>query len=189
MQLAAVMRNDNKVKLDVASVKLGIGDLAKYKIAHLTGTTKLVLREEQRKELKTFVDGGGTLIVDAAGGASVFADSAESELKQIFGDAAVKGLATPLPKTHELFTGEQWKVDEIRYRTFARQALVGKATDPRIHGITTDAGRIGVFYSREDLSAGLVGEAVDGIIGYDPHVAAQLMRSMILYADNAAVLK
>ena len=43
----------------------------------------------------------------------------------------------------------------------------------------------GVFYSREDLTAGLVGEQVDGIVGYDPvPQAAQMMANIILYADG-----
>ena len=184
-QLAAIMQNNFQVHLDINAVKLGTGDLAKYKIAHWTGTTKLLLNDAQRKELKAFVDNGGTLIIDSAGGSSVFATAVETELKQIFGKAADKGLAAPLPKSHALFTDPQWKVDEIRYRSFAT-ALIGNQTNPRICGIATDAGRIGVFYSREDLSAGLVGEPVDGVLGYDQGVAAQLMRSMILYADSSA---
>jgi hypothetical protein len=184
--LAAIMQNGDKAHLDVHAVKLGTGDLAKYKIAHWTGTTKVQLKDEQRKELKTFVDNGGTLIVDSAGGSTAFADSAQTELEQAFGGAAAaRQLATPLPRSHAVFSDPQWKVDEIRYRSFAKP-LIGKLSEPRLCGIQTEAGRIGVFYSREDLSAGLVGEQVDGVLGYDPDVAAQLMRSMILYADNAA---
>jgi len=182
--LAAIMQNENQVRLDVNAVKLGTGDLAKYKLAHLTGTTRLVLNAEQRKELKTFVEAGGTLIVDSAGGSAAFADAAEAELKQIFGDAAANALAAPLPKTHPLFSDPQFKSEEIHYRSFARQRLVGNQNDPRLRGIAIGGDRIGVFYSREDLSAGLVGQPVDGIIGYDPRTAAALMRNMILYAER-----
>lgn len=184
-RLAAIMQNDHRIHLDIVSIKLGSGQLAKYKIADLTGTTRLVLSDDQRKEIKGFVDNGGTLIVDAAGGSSVFADGAEAELKQIFGAAATRGLASPLPRSHAVFSDPQWKVDEIHFRAFARQALVGKTTEPR-SAILTDAQRVGVFYSREDLSAGLVGEQVDGIFGYSPQTAAQMMESMILYSDGAA---
>ena len=76
-QLTGIMLNENRVRLEVAPVKLGGGDLAKYKIAHLTGTTKLLLKDAQHKELKAFVEGGGTLIIDSAGGSSVFAESVE----------------------------------------------------------------------------------------------------------------
>jgi hypothetical protein len=184
-RFAAVMHNTDQVNLDVKTVKLGGGDLAKYKIAHWTGTSKVLLNDEQRKEIKDFVEAGGTLLIDAAGGTTAFADSAEAELGQIFGDAAKKGLASPLPSTHALYTDEHWKTGEIRYRTFARQGLVGKSNEPRIRGIATSGDRLGVLYSREDITGGLVGEPVDGVMGYDEHVATQLMRSMVLYADGS----
>ena len=39
-----------------------------------------------------------------------------------------------------------------------------------------------LIYSREDLSAGLVGQAVDGIVGYDPASATALMTHVLSYA-------
>ena len=42
-----------------------------------------------------------------------------------------------------------------------------------------------VIYSREDLSAGLVGQAVDGIVGYDPASATALMSHILSYAAAA----
>ena len=53
---------------------------------------------------------------------------------------------------------------------------------PRVRGIKV-GDRLAVFYSREDLSAGLVGEPVDGIIGYEPATATQIMRNILLYAQ------
>lgn len=180
-QLGAIMQNENKIHLDVIPVKPGTGELAKFKIAHLTGTAKLVLNDEKRKELKSFVDGGGTLIIDAAGGSSIFAESAEAELKEIFAPSAAQGLASPLPQTHALFSSPA-KID-VRYRIYARQKMVGSQTEPRLRGIDV-GGRTAIFYSREDLSAGLVGQPVDGVLGYEPRVAAELMRNMIMFAEK-----
>ena len=39
-----------------------------------------------------------------------------------------------------------------------------------------------MIVSREDLSIGLVGHAVDGVAGYDPASATPIMRNVILYA-------
>ena len=44
--------------------------------------------------------------------------------------------------------------------------------------------RTAVFFSHEDLSAGLVGEPVDGIYGYDPQTATNLMAAMLLYVHS-----
>ena len=47
--------------------------------------------------------------------------------------------------------------------------------------LTEINGRLAVIYSREDLSAGMVGETIDGIIGYTPDTATALMTRIILY--------
>ena len=47
-RLAAVMRNDHKVALNVTTAKLGEGKIGDAKVAHLTGTTKFALDEKQR---------------------------------------------------------------------------------------------------------------------------------------------
>ena len=82
-QFAAVMMNRYHVKIDTHFLKTS--NLDSVKIAHLTGTGKLTLTDQQRLELKAFVQRGGTLIIDAAGGSSIFADSADSELETMFG--------------------------------------------------------------------------------------------------------
>ena len=46
-------------------------------------------------------------------------------------------------------------------------------------------GRPAVFYSREDLSGGLVGQPTDGILGYSPDTAAAIMRNIVLTANGA----
>ena len=127
-----------------------------------------------------FVQTGGTLIVDAAGGAPEFADSAEAELKSIFGPDA-KGLDTPLPPDGPLYNQPDAKVPPVEYRTYARATVLRGAKGPRLRAITA-AKRLAVFYSREDLTAGLVGEPVDGIYGYEPQSATDLMTAILLYA-------
>ena len=43
---------------------------------------------------------------------------------------------------------------------------------------------VGQIYSKEDLSVGLVGQPVDGIIGYDPPTATTLMSKVLMYATE-----
>jgi hypothetical protein len=181
-RLAAVMHNQNSTDLTVETVKLGAGKLTEYKIASLTGTTKLILNDVQRKEIKNFVDQGGTLIVDAAGGSTDFAESAESELRTIFGQAASTGLASPLPPGSPVFSIGN-KIADVTYRNYARQTMIGKLKTPRLTGIPV-GDRTGVFYSRDDISAGLIGAHIDGIVGYDPKSATELMTNMLLYASR-----
>ena len=52
---------------------------------------------------------------------------------------------------------------------------------PQLRGILI-GGRLDVIFSREDLSAGLVGEPVDGVMGSTPASATELMSDIVLYA-------
>jgi hypothetical protein len=184
-RLAAVLNNEDKIGITVNDVKLGEGKLAGNKIAHLTGTTDFTLSAAQKKELADFVNSGGTLVVDAAGGSSDFANAAERELAAIFGGEPAR-LGTIVPPNHEVFAVLNAKPADQRgplYRKFAAGKL-GSLNVPRLRGIEK-AGRIRVFYSAEDLSAGLVGEPVDGILGYTPEAATDIMRGIVSYAIGA----
>ncbi|CAN5368387.1 DUF4159 domain-containing protein [soil metagenome] len=178
VQMAALLHNDHKIDLKVKTVQLGDDSLKEFKIAHLTGTGSFTLSGKQRGELMAFAEGGGTIIIDAAGGQSEFATAAEKELTAIFGKDAEVGLAKPLSIDESIFHLPNADVKEVKYRDFAREKL-GKLNTPTLRGIQK-GGRTVVFYSREDLSGGLVGQRVDGIEGYEPRSAIALMRNLIL---------
>ena len=180
-RLGTVLKNASVATLETEPVKLGGGKLKGHKIAHLTGTTKVKLSKPQKDEIKQFVDAGGTLIVDAAGGSSEFADTIADELATLFGGGAAKALVTPLPPTHGLYNLPEMKIDKVGYRNYAKGRLVGRLNNPRVAAIEVN-GRPAVFYSREDLSAGLVGNPVDGVLGYDAETATAVMRNLLAYA-------
>lgn len=180
-RLAAILHNEDQTAVEIFPAVPGQGLLAAAQIAHLTGTTAFTLSDAARLELKSFVDQGGTLVVDAAGGALPFADSAEQELKAIFGADAVRGLEQSLPANNPVYKLAEHPMTSFGYRPWARQNSVGALKDPRVKGITV-GNRTAVFFSREDLSAGLVGQPVDGIIGYTPETATAIMRNVLLYS-------
>lgn len=171
-RLGAILRNENSLDLSVSSAKPGEGKMAGSAIAHLTGTAKFAFDDKARAEIKSFVDAGGVLVIDSAGGSGEFASAVEAELTATFGDAA-KQLADPMPASDPLFA----RLD-IRYRAFAKQRL-GAASAPQLRAIVRD-GKALVYFSREDLSAGLVGQPVDGIVGLEPGTATELMRRIIM---------
>lgn len=173
-RLAAILRAEQHVDLKVEA----IGGFTGFHIAHLTGTTHFQFTEDQRKELREFVGHGGTLIIDAAGGSADFAESAQAELKTLFGEKTAAELERPIPLDHALYSG--WKLESRLFRSFARRKLDGETKSPRIRGITV-GDRIAVFFSREDLTAGLAGTTSDGILGYEPDAATKLMEQIIRY--------
>jgi hypothetical protein len=88
----------------------------------------------------------------------------------------------PLPPGHRLYAalaGEGGSVS-VRYRPFAVKTATGLMRSPRLQGITLN-GRLAVIYSREDLSVGMVGQTVDGILGYDAESATELTGALLAH--------
>jgi hypothetical protein len=154
-------------------------EIGKSKIIHMTGTLPVTLDPAVQAALRKAIDNGGTLIVDAAGGSSQFAESVERLFPLI-----AKEPMKPIPPDHKLFAaGGGPKLTDVGYREFARRT-VGSTREPRLQGVERN-GRWIIVYSREDLSAGLVGQTVDGIVGYDPASATALMSHILSYAAAA----
>lgn len=177
VRLSNMMHNERKIDLDVQPVPLGEGkSTIDYRVAHLTGTGNLQLNQGQRDELKAYVQAGGTVIIDCAGGADVFDTSAQAELAAMF--AAETKTMKPLAADDPVYINGGTKIDKVEYRHYARKKLVGEMNTPRLRGIVV-GGRTAIYFSREDLSVGLVGTDVDGILGYEPAYASELMANMI----------
>lgn len=174
-RMSAILHNADKLDLKVQAVDLGTGTLDGVKVAHLTGTTKFKLDDAAVAQLKKFIAAGGTLIVDAAGGSEAFASSVEPMLQTLGTGAKLE----TLPPDHSLFGGKEGM--KIAYRPFAQKYLTGKANVPHLKAVRV-GDRPAILFSREDLSAGMVGNKVGGIIGYRPATATQLMRRIVLRA-------
>ena len=69
------------------------------------------------------------------------------------------------------------RIERFGYRSFAKRSLTGKLNVPRLRAIVQN-GRPAVFYSREDLTAGMVGEPVDGVMGYTPETATEILERL-----------
>lgn len=203
-RMSNILLNEKGINVDVKPVKLGTGKLDKtFKVLHLTGTTKMQFDEAARKEIKQFVTDGGTVVVDAAGGNGEFATSVERELAMLWPDAT-KQMDQPLKPDHALFAAASKvpnlppptvagkpapaavvakPMTEFTYRDAFRRAVAGAVRDPRLRGIEVN-GRLAVLYSREDLSTGMVGMPIDGILGYTPESATEMMKNVLLYAAS-----
>jgi len=182
-RMDAICRNGSAMAVSVAPVVPTAGKLNGYNVAHLTGTTAFQFTPEQRQEVMRFVSSGGTLVVDAAGGSTEFADAAEKELAAMYGGKPneVGQLLDPADRLYNL---KGVKIESVDYRPYMRRKATGKLDAPRVRGIRVQ-NRLSVFYSREDLSAGMVGQPVDGITGYTPESATAIMRNILLYAAGA----
>ncbi len=174
-RLSGIFHNTRKLGLTVNTVKLGTGDFGKAKFAHMTGTGKFVLKPEQIDALKKFVDSGGTVFIDAAGGDGEFATAAEALATTIAPSGKLATLAADAAFLKD--------VKDLRYRTYARmKGGAGSTNAARLQAVDVN-GRPAVIVSRDDLSVGLLGPEMDGIIGYEPQTAVDIMSAAILGAQ------
>ena len=181
-RLAAVLHNRDGVDLEVVPTDLKTGDLSGFQVAHLTGTAAVDLPEASAQKLRKFVDGGGLLVVDAAGGDSAFLQSVEAMLRRLFPQGAA-ALSDVLPPSSPVYAAGPSPVKTVDYR-LAAKATLGDASEPRLRAIPGKSGRPGVILSNEDLSVGLNGSPVAGVVGYVPEDATRLMESILLYATK-----
>ena len=95
---------------------------------------------------------------------------------------SAKQLQTPLPSNHPLFSATTGHPTEALWRRWTRKQL-GQLKTCRIRSIVV-GGRPAIFYSAEDLTVGLVGQPIDGITGYEPKTASELMTDIILFSTG-----
>lgn len=176
-RLAAVMLNRDGVKLDVQPVKPDALN-AGFHAVHLTGTSAMTMDAASRQAVKTYVESGGMLVIDAAGGSGAFGASAEAMLKEMWPIESAQ-LDQTLPGDHALYKIAGKAMTEFKYRPAARRSLVGSLNEPRLRALSIND-RPAVILSREDLGVGLTGSPVDGIVGYTPETATDLMRAILL---------
>jgi hypothetical protein len=176
-RLAAIVNNEQKVTLSTQVVDLAkLASASNVKIAHLTGVGAVRFTPAERDAIKTFVNAGNLLIIDAAGGSAQFCQSIETELDTILG-ATAKSLKEPLPADNPVYSLDGAKIP-ISYRPFAQKSLGSDLKIGRLRGIEIN-GKLAVVYSPEDLTEGLVGQPVDGVLGYSPQTATSLMMSVL----------
>ncbi len=166
------LRSRPAMALDAALVKSDV------QLLHLTGRRALTLTSAERDALSAFVDGGGTVLVDAWGGAETFGDSARRMVEELFG--RLEPLATDDPLMTGFFIGGQ-DVTRVRYDLGARRRLrsQGAAIDRAQLRVVRRGGRPAVVFSDIDLSAALAGVDVHGGAGYAPASARALVANLV----------
>ncbi len=174
-RLSRLLKLNGEATLTVETMpveKLGESDA---KVATLTGTDKLELTEAEKQAIKKFVSGGGTLVMDAAGGSRDFGRSAWREVSSMYGPMSIMRLSL----NSEVYKLKGHEIDEVDYRRRTRARK--RENTPSLYGVMVD-GRPGVIFSREDITGGLVGQPSFTIDGYESKSAYEIMRNIILFA-------
>jgi len=166
------------VKVDVAA-PMPIGELAGSgaRLAVMTGTGEFTLSAADKKALKAWVEQDGRyLLIDCAGGARAFREAAEAMLYELFGRRSLRQMSTDAP----LYQLKGFEIKRAYYRRRTKEVL-GKTTEPSLRTVMVGR-RAGVLFSREDITAGLVGYPSYTVYGYRPETAFALLRNAVLLA-------
>jgi len=176
-RFARLLGAEAGVRLEVAApVEMGQLASCDAKLAAMTGTEAFAAGPAEHEQIKRFCSGGGTLVIDAAGGSREFADSAEALLRAVFGRTAVSRLSSQA----ELYRAAGFGVEPAEYRRQARIVL-GRKHGPDLRGVVV-GGRVAVVFSKEDITGGLVGCECYSSVGYAPAAAYALMRNCVFHA-------
>jgi hypothetical protein len=177
---AILMGNRYGIKLNIREpIDITDLDARKCAIAVCTGTEELELSAKEAKAFGDFFAQGGTLIVDAAGGAKAFAASVQKQILPL-----VQGGVTSTLSLKLLQDGPA-PLDKLTYRRdFA--LLVGPSSLPRISGVYRNE-KLAVVFTPDDLTEALSACQAYGIRGLAPQCAHAVVTNLLArIADIAA---
>jgi hypothetical protein len=130
-----------------------------------------------KQAIKTYVQRGGTILVENVGGRGIFTSRMEDELRPLLGTAARQlGLGSPILAGNRDLGGVNAKV--VSYRRYAVVRL-GLRNRPNLAAFEFD-NRAAVIVSHEDLSLGAMGVRQDGILGYSRKSSRSLLTNLVV---------
>jgi hypothetical protein len=114
-------------------------------VAYMSGHSPFQLDSARRRELREFLEAGGTMIIDSCCGSKSFADAAKDELRKMFPDRQFKRLALD----HPVFYSHH----VVREVTYSPTVKNPPSREPYLEGVEFGC-RTAVFFSPYDLSCG-----------------------------------
>ncbi len=149
-------------------------------LAILRGIDAPAWEEASWASLARFADRGGTLLVETCGGRGEFAAAVESALARRLGSDPL-----PLAAVADLPEGvDAASLRRVAYRSSTAREEGAAFAAARMRAIVKD-GRIVVLASREDLSLALLGRPREGVHGYAPATAIDLLELAARIAASA----
>jgi len=169
------------VRLGITAVDLDELTIDRFRVAHLTGTDAFQINDKDLASLKTFVEAGGTLLIDASGGSAPFAQGETTWLPKLLGKSELKPLdpGDPLLK-HTIDATVDLPAKSLRL--YAMERLAGGAS--RIKAAKLGKGR--VVFSSLDITSGLLGTNTWGILGYLPEYSEAVVKNLVLLSASDA---
>lgn len=182
-RLVRELAQRHRIELKVTpGVEIGKLTPASHPIAMMTGTGKLTLTDARKAALTKYVKTGGTLVIDAAGGDDAFARAVRREILPLLPSA----WQSTLTLRHKVYAEGLTPLKRVRYRSGTARRRGEDADKPAVIGVET-GGRVAVFFSPHDWTAGVLGAGAAAIDGYAPDSARALVANILHYAASAEI--
>ena len=181
--LSEKLTAENRVAIELAvGAPIEASGLAAHQLAWLTGSSGFSLTDKQVKAMRAYLDGGGTLFVNAVGGSSRFADAAEDMLEKLFADTPVAG--APVGPDSPLMTGKCGEfrgppLGKLKRTTVWRKSRSAPRSPVSVY---RRHGRAVVIYARYGIHDTLDGHTAHGAYSYMPTSAREVAANVVLYS-------
>ena len=178
-QLSNVLANDHDLDLQVrvlSPAELGKGQ----GLAFLTTQGDGELTAAEAELIRKWLQAGGTLWLDAAGGSKAATESARAMLALLMPDAK----PVPLALDHPIISGTRLGATAannrwVSYRPYALKSM-GPVNVSRLQAVKIDD-RVAIIFSSHDVTCGLAGLEHWGIYGYSAQSARRLVVNSALW--------
>jgi hypothetical protein len=147
----------------------------------VSGTDAHTFAEPERRAIRAYVERGGVILFETAGGRGPFTQSAEAMCRELLGDVADPARVVA---DSRIVTGEGLpdavNVSRVDYRPYAADLYGARETRPRLQGMAIE-GTPRVLFSHEDISNALLDQPCWGVAGYAPRSARDLLGNIVLH--------
>jgi hypothetical protein len=181
---AAEQQLNFRVAIEPRMIDIGGKALFDYHMVFMHGRNSFTLTPNERKQLREYVERGGTILADSICASAAFTESFRAEMKQIFPQNALE----PIPVTDVMFTTKYNGFDLSKVtRRQPRGAADGpldaakRVGPPELEGIKI-ADRYGVVFSKYDLSCALERHDSLECEGYTRDDAERISLNVLLYS-------
>lgn len=185
--LMRYMSRDVPVRIATESPEVAISaePLQNFPIAWMHGRRGFRFTDAEVAVLRSYIENGGTLLIDSICGDDAFAASVRSEIARLLPNSQL----SPLPVDHPMMTSAfgGYDLSAVTLRTPVRGTSSGSVTLQKrqttavIEAATVDD-RVVVLFSPYDLSCALESQNSIQCPGYSTEDAAKIGINMLLYA-------
>ena len=183
-RMALLARANAQTQINVSTVTTNKLNARTLPLLDMTGTGKFTFTTAQVAALRKYLNQGGMLFGDAAGGHPQFTDSFSALALKLY----PKSVLSKLPQNCSIYRGAMpggTHIKHVRYRRYYMD-VYGAKDKPEFLGIKR-GGRWVLVFSPDDVTSGLLGIKTWGISGYTPASAVALATNVVEYAVQHAI--